>query len=102
MNGNELATAVQYGATPLVIVMDNGQFSTIRAHQEQRYPGRVSGTQLSNPDFGAVARGHGAFGEHVARDGDVGPALKRAPSAIDDQGKPAVLHVVVDPEQLRP
>jgi acetolactate synthase I/II/III large subunit len=102
MNGNELATAVQYGVTPLVIVMDNGQFGTIRAHQDRHYPGRVSGTQLSNPDFAAVARGHGAFGERVTRDSDVGPALKRALSAIDEQGKPAVLHVVVEPMQLLP
>ncbi len=102
MNGNELATAVHYGATPLVIVMDNGQYGTIRAHQEHRYPGRVSGTQLSNPDFGAIARGHGAFGERVTRDGEVESALKRALSAIDERGTPAVLHVVVDPGQLLP
>ena len=51
MNGQELATAAQYGATPLVIVMDNQEYGTIRTHQERHYPSRVSGTQLKNPEF---------------------------------------------------
>jgi acetolactate synthase-1/2/3 large subunit len=101
MNGNELATARQYGATPLVLIMDNGQYGTIRAHQEQHYPGRISGTQLNNPDFAVIAQGCGAHGERVTRDRDVPAALKRALAAVDG-GRPAVLHLVVDPDVLSP
>ena len=56
MNGQELATARQYGATPLVVVMDNAEYGTIRTHQERQHPDRVSGTQLVNPDFAAHGR----------------------------------------------
>ncbi|MDN5790031.1 MAG: thiamine pyrophosphate-dependent enzyme [Micrococcales bacterium] len=101
MNANELATATQYGATPLIVVMDNGQFGTIRAHQEAHYPGRVSGTRLENPDFAAIALGCGAHGERVTRDRDVPAALERALGAIA-AGRPAVLHLVVDPVVLQP
>ena len=101
MNANELATARQYGAAPLVVVMDNGQYGTIRAHQEQHYPGRVSGTQLANPDFAAIARACGGHGERVQRDDEVGAAVKRALGAVAE-GRPALLHVVVDPSRLTP
>ena len=57
MNGQELATAIAYGAKRLVsIVVDNGSYGTIRMHQEREYPGRVSGSDLGNPDFAALAR----------------------------------------------
>lgn len=102
MNGQELATAVQYGATPLVIVMDNGQYGTIRAHQEQHYPGRVSGTQLQNPDFAALARSFGAHGEVVRTNRDIKPALDRALAAVLEQRVPALVHVIVDPLVLNP
>ena len=102
MNGQELATAAQYGATPLVIVMDNGQYGTIRAHQEHHYPGRVSGTQLQNPDFAALARSFGAHGEVVRTNRDAGPALDRALTAVLEQQIPALVHVIVDPLVLNP
>ena len=57
MTGQELATAVQYGAPIIVLVIDNGMLGTIRMHQERHYPGRVSATDLVNPDFAAL--GHG-------------------------------------------
>ena len=57
MNGQELATAVQYGLDPIFIVIDNGMYGTIRTNQERKHPGRVSGTLLTNPDFAVVARG---------------------------------------------
>jgi len=59
MNGQELATAVHYGLDPVFIVVDNGKYGTIRGNQERRYPGRVSGTDLGNPDFAVIARGYG-------------------------------------------
>ena len=53
MNGQELATAVQYGANVVIVVINNGMYGTIRMHQEREYPGRVHGTELKNPDFAA-------------------------------------------------
>ncbi|MBC7780677.1 MAG: acetolactate synthase [Proteobacteria bacterium] len=60
MTGNELATVRQYGAAPKIFVADNGSYGTIRLHQEKRFPGRVSGTRLSNPDFARWAQSFGA------------------------------------------
>jgi len=70
---NELSTAAQHGATPIVIVMDNGRYGTIRMHQEKTYPGRVSGTALTNPDFAALAQAYGGHGAWVTRSEDFGP-----------------------------
>jgi acetolactate synthase-1/2/3 large subunit len=98
MNGQELATAVAYGATPVILVVDNGQYGTIRDHQERAHPGRVSGTALVNPDFAAFAQSFGAYGERVSHTRDLPAALDRAL----DAGRPAVLHLDVDPEVLHP
>ena len=78
MNGQELATAAQYGADLLVIIVDNGAYGTIRMHQEREYPARVSGTTLHNPDFAALARAFGAHAETVEKTAQFGPALDRA------------------------
>ena len=78
MNGQELATAVQYGANVVFIVVNNGMYGTIRMHQEKHYPGRVSGTELANPDFAAYARAFGALGELVEDTAQFAPALERA------------------------
>lgn len=61
MNGQELATAAQYGASLIVVVVDNGAYGTIRMHQEREYPGRVSATALANPDFAALGAAYGAW-----------------------------------------
>ena len=98
MTAQELATARQAGAPVVVVVLDNGMYGTIRMHQERRFPGRVSGTDLENPDFVALARAFGAYGERVERTADVPAALDRALGA----GTVAVLHVPVDPEALTP
>ncbi len=98
MTGQELATAVQYGARVIVLVVDNGMYGTIRMHQERTFPGRVHATSLANPDFAALARACGAYGERVARDADFPAAFARAREA----GVPAVLHLVVDPEAITP
>lgn len=102
MNGAELATAHQHGAAPLVILMDNAQFGTIRAHQENSYPGRVSGTQLVNPDFAAIAAAMGAFGARVERAEQIPDAVRGALRAVRDERRPALLHVLVDPAVLLP
>ena len=101
MNGNELATARQHGAAPLIVVMDNGQFGTIRAHQEKWYPGRVSGTQLVNPDFAALGEAMGAWSARIERADQVTDAVKGALRAVQDEQRPALLHVLVDPSVLR-
>ena len=98
MSAQELATAVQHDAPVVVLVVDNGMYGTIRMHQERHYPGRVSGTDLVNPDFAALARAFGCHGERVERTADAAGALDRALAA----DVPAVLHLVVDPEALTP
>ena len=98
MNGQELATAVQYGLAIIVIVMNNGMYGTIRMHQEREYPARVHGTDLANPDFAALARAYGAFGEKVETTADFAPAFERAVAS----GKPALLELRLDPEAITP
>ncbi len=78
MNGQELATAAQYEADILVIVADNGSYGTIRMHQERDYPKRISGTELRNPDFAALARAFGGWAETVERTEDFASALEAA------------------------
>ncbi|ODT31584.1 MAG: thiamine pyrophosphate-binding protein [Kaistia sp. SCN 65-12] len=98
MNGQEFATAVQYGLPIVVVVVNNGIFGTIRMHQEREYPGRVSGTTLHNPDFAALARAYGGHGETVEKTADFAPAFERALAA----GKPALIEIRLDPEAITP
>ena len=98
MTGQDFATAVQYGLAVVVIVVDNGMYGTIRMHQERTYPGRVTATDLRNPDFAALARAFGGHGETVARTEEFGPAFARASAS----GLPAIIHVKVDPEAITP
>jgi acetolactate synthase-1/2/3 large subunit len=98
MTGQELATAVQYGAAVVVLVVNNGMYGTIRMHQERHYPGRVSGTDLVNPDFAELARAFGAHGAVVDRTEDFAGAFDEAVAA----GLPAVIELRVDPEALTP
>ncbi len=93
MNGQELATATGYGAKKLIsVVVDNGTYGTIRMHQEREYPSRVSGSDLFNPDFAALARAYGWRGEFIDTTAAIEPALKRAIEA----GVPTLLHVKLD------
>jgi len=98
MNGQELATAVRYGCDMLVIVVDNGGYGTIRMHQERRYPERVSGTGLLNPDFAALARAYGAWAETVERTHQFAPALDRA---LAERGV-KLLHLKTEIEEIAP
>jgi len=98
MNGQEFATAVQYDLRFTTIVFDNGMYGTIRMHQEREYPGRVSATDLRNPDFAAYARAFGGFGVSVERTEDF-PAAFRAAEA---SGKPAIVRLAIDPEAITP
>ena len=96
MNGQEFATAVQYGLAVVFIVVDNAMYGTIRMHQERAYPARVYGTDLVNPDFAALARAYGGHGETVNRTEEFAPAFERALAA----GRPALLHLRIDPEAI--
>src|SRR5206468_5923013 len=78
MNGQELATAAQYAADLLVIVVDNASYGTIRMHQERDYPERISATELKNPDFAALARAYGGWGATIEKTEDFAPALDDA------------------------
>ena len=93
MNGQEFATAVQHDLPIVVILVDNGQYGTIRMHQENHYPGRVVATKLRNPDFAAYARAFGGHGERVETTEEFFPAFDRAVAS----GKPAILHCLLDP-----
>lgn len=99
MTAQEIATAVQFGATPILLVFDNGMYGTIRMHQEKHYPGRVSATELKNPDFAALAEAYGAAGFTVTKTADFTAVLHEARRATQ-HGKPAVIHIRMDREQL--
>ncbi|BDW82183.1 thiamine pyrophosphate protein [Erythrobacter sp. Dej080120_24] len=96
MNGQELATAAQYGVNLLVIVVDNGAYGTIRMHQEREYPGRVSGTQLANPDFAALGAAFGAWSATASTTAEFIAALKEAQERVGLR----FIHVKIDVEQL--
>lgn len=102
MNGQELATAVQYKAGVVIIVFNNQMFGTIRMHQEREYPGRVSGTTLHNPDFAAVARAFGGHGETVAATEEFAPALQRALAFTREQNLPAIIELRYDGNLITP
>jgi acetolactate synthase-1/2/3 large subunit len=95
MTGQELATATGYGAKRLIsIVVDNGTYGTIRMHQEREYPGRVSGSDLFNPDFAALARAFGWHAERVEATAQFEPAF----AAALERGQPTLLHLKLDPD----
>lgn len=96
MTLNEMSTAVQHGAAPVVIVANNGRYGTIRMHQEREYPERVSGTDLANPDFCALARAYGGHGEIVSTQEEFPAAFERARAA----GTVAVIELRLDPRML--
>ncbi len=98
MNGQELATAMQHDLKIVFMVVNNGMFGTIRMHQERDFPGRISGTQLVNPDFAALARAYGLHGETVATTADFEPAFERAWNARTA----ALIELRIDPESITP
>jgi acetolactate synthase-1/2/3 large subunit len=98
MNGQEFATAVQYGLPLIVVIADNGIYGTIRMHQEREYPGRLVATDLRNPDFPAYARAFGGFGVTVERTADFPAAFRQA----QESAKPAIIRLAIDPEAITP
>ena len=96
MNGQEIATAIQYSLKILFIVFDNGMYGTIRMHQERDYPSHVYGTTLKNPDFAALAKAYGLHAETVTSTRDIRGAIKRC----IDQNSASLIHIKVDPEAI--
>jgi acetolactate synthase-1/2/3 large subunit len=96
MTGQEIATAFHHGAAPIVMVFNNGMYGTIRMYQERTYPGRVSGTALTNPDFRLFIESFGGHGEVVETTEEMVPAFQRAKAS----GKPAIIEVRMNPEQV--
>jgi len=96
MTLNEMSTAMQHGAAVIVLVANNGRYGTIRMHQERHYPGRVSGTDLANPDFAALAWAYGGHGEVVEQQEDFPAAFARAQEA----GRLAVIELRLDAAML--
>jgi len=96
MTGQEIATAFHHAVAPIILVFNNQMYGTIRMHQERTYPGRVSGTALTNPDFARFIESFGGHGETVERTEELVPAFQRAAAS----GKPAVIEVRTNPEQV--
>ncbi len=96
MNGQELATAVQFGGKSIIVLLNNGMFGTIRMHQEREYPQHVSGSTLANPDFPALARAYGYAGVRITRTAEFEPqllaALKRSEGTL--------IEIMMDPEVI--
>lgn len=96
MSGQEIATAMREGANPVLLVFNNNMYGTIRMHQEKHYPGRVSATDLTNPDFAALARSYGAEGHVVSKTSDFAPAFGRAL----ESGVLTLIEIRMDPQQI--
>ena len=96
MHGQEFITAVRYGLPIITVLVNNGTYGTIRMHQEREFPGRPCATQLANPDFAALARAYGGWGETVETTAAFAPALDRAM----EQAGLRLLHCKTDVEQI--
>jgi acetolactate synthase-1/2/3 large subunit len=96
MNGQELATATQYGGKTIIVLLNNSMFGTIRMHQEREYPQHVTGTALKNPDFAALARAYGYAGVRITRTDEFEPALLAALARSEG----TLIEVILDPEVI--
>ena len=96
MNGQELATAVQHGAKTIIVLLNNGMYGTIRMHQERDYPQHVSGTELANPDFAALARAYGYAGVRITRTAEFEQELV----AALERKQGTLIEVMLDPEVI--
>jgi acetolactate synthase I/II/III large subunit len=102
MTGQELATAVQYQAAPIIVVFNNGMYGTIRMHQEREFPARVHGTQLANPHFALLAQAYGGAGFVVERTDEFAPVLAQAIEHTHVKRTPALIELRCDPEVITP
>ncbi len=98
MNGQELGTMAQEGLYPIVLLLNNSMYGTIRAHQEGRYPDRVSGTKIVNPDFVKLAEAYGIMGEKITKTSQFEAAFERAKASPTG----AILELIIDPQDITP
>ena len=98
MSGHELATATRYGATPIILVVDNGQYGTIAMHQARDYPGRRYGVDMTNPDFAALAAAYGWWSANITETAAFPPAFAAARAS----GRPALIALKTDPREIAP
>jgi len=98
MNMQELGSAMQSGAQPVILLVNNGTYGTIRMHQERDYPNRISFTDIENPDFVSIAKAYGFHAEQVTETSDFAAAFKRAMASTTG----ALIELIVDAENLTP
>ena len=96
MSGQEFGAAIHHGIDPIIIIVNNNLYGTIRMHQDRDYPGRDVATDLTNPDFAKWSESFGGFGEVVEKTDDFVPAFERALNA----GKIALLELRIDPDMI--
>lgn len=96
MNGQELATAVQHGGKSIIVLLNNGMYGTIRMHQEREYPDHVTGSQLQNPDFAALAQAYGYVGVRIHQTDEFEPAFM----AAMNRSQGTLIEVMLDPEVI--
>ena len=96
MNGQELATASQYGAKSIIVLLNNSMYGTIRMHQERDFPEHVHGTHLANPDFVGLAKAYGYAGARITKteqfEAELLAALERKQGTL--------IEVMLDPEVI--
>jgi acetolactate synthase I/II/III large subunit len=97
MSGQEIETAVRYGAQILVVVFRNGMHGTIAMHQAREL-GRTAGTEIGDVDLAAYARSLRATGHTVRDPGDLVPAFEEA---LDSESV-ALVDVITDPDIISP
>jgi acetolactate synthase-1/2/3 large subunit len=99
MMGNEIATAVQYGAAPVMVISDNSMYGTIGMHSYVRYPDRpfFEGTRLTNPDFAAWGRSFGAAGITIRNDSEIADGIA---AAFAVKTRPVVVHCLTSAVQM--
>ena len=98
MNCQEIGTAMQYGAKVLFIVVNNSMYGTIRVHQEKRFPGRISGTDIVNPNFPAICEAYGGKGFLVKTTEQFEGALTEALKG----DHMALIEIQIDPDDISP
>ena len=96
MNGQELATATQFGAKTIIVLLNNGMYGTIRMHQERDFPRHISGSQLQNPDFAALARAYGYAGVRISCTEEFEPEFLAAMARTNG----TLIEIILDPEVI--
>jgi acetolactate synthase-1/2/3 large subunit/sulfoacetaldehyde acetyltransferase len=96
MNAQEIETAVRHGINVVTLVMNNNCWGSEKAYQRQFFGGRYIGCDIGNPRYDAYARLFGAAGYYVEHPDQVGDAVAAAFAC----GKPAIIEVPVDPDEL--